>query len=233
MRHSGPRPAIPAELQAVLERLRERRELRTEARAGRARRAQCAGEPDERQSDERGGVARFHRFEQGGAESLAAESAGTIERAVELDVTRDLVRGQRAESHRGAVDVLVAGARSLAQQDRRRVELDDAPALGRQLRAAARGVAGLAEDAALEVGDLVRADDPAPGVTRGDGLRLGPRQAQRPGAPATRRLAGDSSTPGATVSKARPRRREEVRPVGRSRSQDEGDGPWHSGLKKQ
>ena len=55
-----------------------------------ARAAQGAGQPDQRQSDNGGGVLRFHALEQRDAQRLGLESAGAVEGLLAFDVAVDL-----------------------------------------------------------------------------------------------------------------------------------------------
>ena len=117
----------------------------------------------------------------------------------------------------------------MSQQDDGGVEFDDTTTLGRELRPARPGAAWLAEDPAVEIGDLVGPDDPAPGISPGDGFGLGPGKAQ---CPVARCLASlwQFNDVGCHDLERESKSAQEVRSIARSRSQDEGRGHGARGL---
>ncbi len=128
--------------------------------------------------------------------------------------------------------MLEVGPRLEAQQDRGRVELDDAAAFSGQLRAALPGVAGLPQDPAAQVGDLVGADDPAARKSPRDGIGLRLGQAQRSCA---RRLAAlrQFVDAGSHDLERQAKAPQEVGTVSAKSKPGSGWAPWRSGLTKQ
>src|SRR5579864_566309 len=78
--------------------------------------AQRPGQPDERQADERRGVAALDVLEQRDAERLGLEAPGAIERLLARHVALDLLGTEGAEHYRGGIDVRGVHARAGAGQ---------------------------------------------------------------------------------------------------------------------
>src|SRR5579863_4852206 len=144
-----------------------------------ARGAQRAREPDERQADEGRRILALDAVEESDTQGLGLEAAGAIERPLARDVTIDLTRRQRPEDHGGGVDVSQMLARACAEQHAGGVEMRGVAGEARELRAAAWAIARLVEKLTATVRHLVAADHERLRLAGAHGLRLGGREAQR------------------------------------------------------
>lgn len=189
-------------------------------------------DPDEGESDDCGRVVRIDGLHECGSKALAAESAGTVEWPVDLDVTRDFGCSKRAEADDGEIDMPVDRMRLPAQEYSGCMKFDGLPAAGAQLVAAAGGVARLVVNAPGADSDLVRSENPGFRITRRDDGRLGP--CQSPG-PLVRRFAHDDGfvDPGRLGREFDPKACQEGGPVGGPRRKNEALFHGQSVLKKQ
>jgi 4-amino-4-deoxy-L-arabinose transferase-like glycosyltransferase len=148
-------------------------------RQGEAGLAQRLGQVDQRQADERGRVAGVDGFEQADAQAFALEAAGAIVGLLGVEVALDLGRVQAPEHDFGAIAEMEGAAGVLAQQAGGRMEHHAAARGGGQLVGGPFEAARLAQDLAVDLGDLVRADHPGLRRAPGDGLALGRGEALR------------------------------------------------------
>lgn len=175
---------------------------------------QNLGDPDQRQSDQRRGVAAVDSIEQRYAEAFASKAAGAIERPVALHIDHDIFCDEMPESHRRAVDMLVLDGRQATQQHGTRVKAHRPSAAAQQLLSAAFGIAGLFQSTTVTVGNLVGSQHPGSWVSCGHGLRFRKRESQ---CARFRRFAGDDvlGNAGRLNDERQPEARQEDRPVGR------------------
>src|SRR5215469_7114688 len=78
---------------------------------------QGRGEPDQRKTNNSGGVVALDALEERDPEALGAKAARAIERPLALNVAVDFLAGEAAEKHRRRVDVHHADA-CLGRNDR-------------------------------------------------------------------------------------------------------------------
>ena len=149
--------------------IRERRTLRREDR----------GKGDQGQAHEAGRILAAQARKQADAEPLALRAAGAVEGVLALEVAFDLDVGEAAKGHVGAHQALVAALEARIPDAQRGVEEHRMAAHVAQLGAGAIECPGLADGAAVKVGDLIRADNPGTGKLPRRGLGLGAGEADR------------------------------------------------------
>lgn len=133
---------------------------------------------DQRQADQRIGIAAFQSLKQHYAQPLTLEATGAIEGLLGLDITTDCRLIEGAEMHGEGFDQAVTLARGRIDHRQARIE-GDTSALGRQqLRHGALDSAGFTEDLVLADTYLIRAYDQTLIMQIGDGLCLGDGQSQ-------------------------------------------------------
>src|SRR5579885_1110062 len=117
--------------------------------------AQQPSQPDQRQTDQRGRVFALDLLEQRDAQRFGLETAGAIEGALVFEIAFDFTGVERAEAHPRQIRkerALVCAPR--IDHAYRRVEMYFAPAARAQLFACDHKFARLAQNAAVQLGDL-------------------------------------------------------------------------------
>src|ERR1700752_975475 len=143
--------------------------------------AQRAREPDERQTDERRRILALDILEQRYAQPFGLETARAVVGLLAGHVALDLSGTQRAKHDRRRIDVGQAHSGVDAEQRAGGVEARGLATEGAELVAAARRVAGFAEQPLADRSHLIAPDHQSARVQSRNGLGLREREAQRAG----------------------------------------------------